>query len=78
MSSLHLSIGHLISSNTAIEIGEDQIDVIYRGEEISIGFNISYLQDVIDILDSESVEICFNDQTPAVLFKETMNLTAFL
>ena len=69
---------HLISSNTDSEIGEDQIDVIYSGEEISIGFNISYLQDVIDILDSESVEICFNDQNSGCVIKETMNLTAFL
>ena len=60
---------HLISSNTDSEIGEDQIDVIYSGEEISIGFNISYLQDVIDILDSESVEICFNDQNSGCVIK---------
>ena len=60
---------HLISSNTDSEIGEDQIDVIYSGEEISIGFNISYLQDVIDILDSETVEICFNDQNSGCVIK---------
>lgn len=53
---------HLISSNTESEVGEDQIDAQYDGEELSIGFNISYIQDVIDILDSESIHICFNDQ----------------
>lgn len=53
---------HLISSNTESEIGEDQIDVEYSGEEISIGFNISYLQDVIDTLDGDTVHICINDQ----------------
>ena len=53
---------HLITSNTESEIGEDEIEANYEGDDISIGFNISYLQDVIDVLDSERVEICFNDQ----------------
>ena len=53
---------HLISSNTDSEIGEDQIDVNYNGEDISIGFNISYLQDVIDVVDGDSIHICINDQ----------------
>lgn len=53
---------HLISSNTETEVGEDQIDAKYDGEELSIGFNISYIQDVIEILDSDTVEICINDQ----------------
>ena len=53
---------HLISSNTESEIGEDQIDAEYDGDELSIGFNISYIQDVIDILDSENIHICINDQ----------------
>ena len=53
---------HLISSNTESEIGEDQIDASYDGDELSIGFNISYIQDVIDILTSENIHICINDQ----------------
>jgi DNA polymerase-3 subunit beta len=53
---------HLISSNTESEIGEDQIEAMYDGEEISIGFNISYIQDVIDILNTDNIHICINDQ----------------
>lgn len=60
---------HLISSNTDSEIGEDQIDVKYNGDEISIGFNISYLQDVIDIVDGDTINICFNDQNSGCLLK---------
>tara|TARA_B100001121_G_scaffold160693_1_gene140325 strand:+ start:74 stop:1180 length:1107 start_codon:yes stop_codon:yes gene_type:complete len=60
---------HLISSNTDSEIGEDQIDVKYDGEEISIGFNISYLQDVIDVIDGDSIHICINDQNSGCLLK---------
>ena len=61
---------HLISSNTESEIGEDQIDVDYTGEEISIGFNISYLQDVIETLDGDTVHICINDQNSGCIIKD--------
>jgi len=53
---------HLISSNTESEVGEDQIDASYDGDELSIGFNISYIQDVIEILSSDNIHICINDQ----------------
>ena len=53
---------HLITSNTESEVGEDEIEASYDGEETSIGFNISYIQDVIEIIESEDVEICINDQ----------------
>ena len=64
---------HLISSNTDSEIGEDQIDVEYSGEEISIGFNISYLQDVIDILDGDTVHICINDQNSGCIVQDNQD-----
>lgn len=60
---------HLISSNTDSEIGEDQIDVNYDGDGISIGFNISYLQDVIDVIHGDSIHICINDQNSGCLLK---------
>ena len=60
---------HLISSNTDSEIGEDQIDVTYDGEDISIGFNISYLQDVIDVIEGDTLQICINDQNSGCLLK---------
>ena len=58
---------HLITSNTESEVGEDQIDVIYNGDPLSIGFNISYLQDVIDVLSGENIDICINDQNSGCL-----------
>ena len=64
---------HLISSNTDSEIGEDQIDVEYSGEEISIGFNISYLQDVIDTLDGDTVHICINDQNSGCIVQDNQD-----
>ena len=64
---------HLISSNTDSEIGEDQIDVEYSGEEMSIGFNISYLQDVIDTLEGETIHICINDQNSGCVVQDNQD-----
>ena len=64
---------HLISSNTDSEIGEDQIDVEYSGEEMSIGFNISYLQDVIETLEGDTVHICINDQNSGCVVQDNQD-----
>jgi DNA polymerase-3 subunit beta len=70
---------HLISSNTESEVGEDQIDASYDGEELSIGFNISYIQDVIDTLTSDSIHICINDQNSGcVLLGESEPTSVFV
>jgi DNA polymerase-3 subunit beta len=70
---------HLISSNTESEIGEDQIDASYDGDELSIGFNISYIQDVIDILTSDNIHICINDQNSGcVLLGESEQASVFV
>jgi DNA polymerase-3 subunit beta len=70
---------HLISSNTESEVGEDQIDASYDGEDLSIGFNISYIQDVIDILTSDNIHICINDQNSGcVLLGESESASVFV
>ena len=70
---------HLISSNTESEVGEDQIDASYDGEDLSIGFNISYIQDVIDILTSDTIHICINDQNSGcVLLGESESASVFV
>jgi DNA polymerase-3 subunit beta len=70
---------HLISSNTESEIGEDVIDANYNGDEISIGFNISYLQDVIDVIEGDTVNICINDQNSGcIVLDENTNESIFV
>lgn len=61
---------HLISSNTESEIGEDHIDAKYNGSDISVGFNINYLQDVINVLSGDTVFICINDQNSGCIIKD--------
>ena len=61
---------HLISSNTESEIGEDHIDAKYNGSDISVGFNINYLQDVINVLSGDTVFICINDQNSGCIVRD--------
>ena len=61
---------HLISSNTESEIGEDHIDAKYSGNDISVGFNINYLQDVINVLSGDNVFICINDQNSGCIVRD--------
>ncbi len=64
---------HLISSNTDSEIGEDSISANYDGEDLSIGFNISYLQDVIDAIDGEDVLFHITDQNSGCILQDPSN-----
>lgn len=60
---------HLMSSNTESEIGEDHIEAKYVGSDMSVGFNIVYLQDVINVLSGDKVFICINDQNSGCLVR---------
>tara|TARA_B100000941_G_C28502710_1_gene555350 strand:- start:513 stop:1619 length:1107 start_codon:yes stop_codon:yes gene_type:complete len=70
----HNNTMHLISSNTDSEVGEDHIDVEYTGDEMSIGFNISYLQDVIETLEGDTVHIRVNDQNSGCVVQDNQDL----
>jgi len=48
-------------------------------DEISIGFNISYLQDVIDVIEGDTVNICINDQNSGcIVLDENTNESIFV
>jgi DNA polymerase-3 subunit beta len=66
-----LSSGTLTVSSASPEMGEanESIDVDFKGEEFSIGFNGNYLRDVLGVLPGESeVEVGLSDDaSPGVL-----------
>ena len=45
----------------------------YSGEELSIGFYISYLLDVIDILEGDVIHICINDQNSGCVIQDNQD-----
>jgi len=46
----------LNSTNPDVGEAKDEIDVDYQGEERSVGYNVTYLADAIEVVDEERVE----------------------
>jgi DNA polymerase-3 subunit beta len=53
-----LSNNRMVLNSTNPDVGEanDEIEVSYQGEERSVGYNVSYLIDAIDVIDEEWVD----------------------
>jgi len=55
-------------SNTEQEEAQEELDVEYAGEALDIGFNVSYLLDVLNNLDAEEIECALGDANSSALF----------
>jgi DNA polymerase-3 subunit beta len=60
---------HASVNNPEHEEAEDELPVDYNGEDLEIGFNVSYLLDVLNVLKCESVEITLSDSNSSCLIK---------
>jgi hypothetical protein len=57
----------LQAHNPDQEEAEDQIEVAYAGEEIEIGFNVTYLLDALMAIDTDRVHIALSDANSSCL-----------
>lgn len=58
----------LTSSNPEAGEGRDQLDVLYDGSPLAVGFNFKYLLEVLNVLDGDEVTFEINDQfSPGLL-----------
>lgn len=66
---LVLSSGSLriICNNAEQEQAEEEIEVDYQGAELDVGFNITYLQDVLTHLDTNEITLSFGDSGSSAL-----------
>jgi DNA polymerase-3 subunit beta len=55
-------------SNTEQEEAQEELEVPYKGEALDIGFNVSYLVDVLNNLDVAEVECGLGDANSSALF----------
>lgn len=60
----------LMANNPEQEEAEDEIEVNYAGQEIEIGFNITYLMDVLNVLDCENIKITFTNNVSSILIHD--------
>lgn len=60
----------LMANNPEQEEAEDEVEVAYVGQDIEIGFNITYLMDVLNVLDCENVKITFTNNVSSILLHD--------
>ena len=57
----------LACTNLDQEEAQEELEVIYEGESVEIGFNITYVLDVLQHLTSERIRFNFNDAASSAL-----------
>jgi DNA polymerase-3 subunit beta len=75
---LNISNGELkiTANNPEQEEAEEIVDVDYQGDELEIGFNVAYLIDVMNALDSDKVKFNLSDANASALIEDAQNSTA--
>jgi len=58
------------ANNPEQEEAEEEVSVDYSGSELEIGFNVSYLLDVMNTLQGETVEIALGDSNSSALMAD--------
>src|SRR5690554_1289022 len=72
---LLLSNGSLtiVANNPEQEEAEEQVVVDYSGDTLEVGFNVSYLQDVANVINHENIKITLSDANSSALLEEPDN-----
>jgi len=63
----------ILANNPEQEEAEEIINVEYKGAALEIGFNVSYLVDVLSVLTGETVQMILSDSNSSVLIQPMQN-----
>ena len=66
----HLKV---MAHNPEQEEAEDELEVQYQGNELEIGFNVTYLLDALTALESDQVHITLTDANSSCLIRAPEN-----
>ena len=61
----------IVANNPEQEEAEETVSVDYRGEALEIGFNVSYLLDVLGVLSGEKIKLSLADSNSSALLEES-------
>jgi len=59
----------LQAHNPEQEEAQDEVEIDYKGDEMEIGFNVTYLLDALSAVDTETVEIGLTDANSSCLIR---------
>ena len=73
-----LTTGNLqvFANNPEQEEAEESIAVDYEGDSLEVGFNVSYLQDVLGVIGTDQAKITLSDANSSALLEESDNSDA--
>ncbi|MEN9865097.1 MAG: hypothetical protein RL748_687 [Pseudomonadota bacterium] len=57
----------IISTNSDQEEAAEELDIVYDGDEVDIGFNVTYLLDVLNNIKTEQINIALGDSNSSAL-----------
>lgn len=60
----------IVANNPEQEEAEEVVSVDYQGGSLEIGFNVSYLLDVLGVLSSDQVKLSLSDSNSSALLEE--------
>jgi DNA polymerase-3 subunit beta len=60
-------VGHLQAHNPEQDEAEEEVEIEYQGSEMTIGFNVGYLLDVLGVIDGEQVQMSVIDSNSSTL-----------
>ena len=60
----------LMANNPEQEEAQDEVEVKYQGQNIEIGFNVSYLLDVLNAIEGETVKFALNNTNSSALIHD--------
>jgi DNA polymerase-3 subunit beta len=60
----------ITANNPELEEAEEEISIDYKQEALEMGFNVAYLLDILNTLESNEVKITFGDATSSILIEE--------
>ncbi len=63
----------IVANNPEQEEAEEQVVVDYKGESLEVGFNVSYLQDVTNVIHHENIKITLSDSNSSALLEDPDN-----
>jgi DNA polymerase-3 subunit beta len=61
----------ILANNPEQEEAEDVVSVEYSSSPLEIGFNVSYLIDVLNVVTTETVQMVLSDTNSSVLMQAT-------
>jgi len=71
---LNKNMLHLQAHNPEQDEAEEELEVEYEGKELTIGFNVGYLLDVLGVIDTDSVVLSVIDSNSSTLISPDKSL----